>query len=86
MFGFTVGLHLASPAFLLNPEGLVQQAAEDRGTGLHLPDRFIPMIPGPISEKAALSENELKLNLSIQPRFDSDFNLKKYRFEICSYG
>ena len=83
LFGFTVGLHLASPAFLLHSEGLVQQAAEDRGTGLHLPDRFIPMLPGPICEKAALSENELKQNLSVQLRFDSDFNLKKYCFEIC---
>ena len=82
LFGFTVGLHLASPAFLLHGEGLIQQAAKDRGTGLHLPDRFIPMLPGPICEKAALSENELNPTLSVQLRFDSDFNLKKYCFEI----
>ena len=82
-FGFTVGVHFASPALLLQRGGLVQRAAADRTAALHLPDRLIPMLPQSIAHTAALREHELRPSLTVHMRFGSRFELKGHRFEIC---
>lgn len=83
LFGFTVGVHLASPALMINPDGLVQKAAMDRAVALHLPDQSIPLLPGEITAQSALSWNQHRPCLTIQIRLNRQFEIQDYQFEIC---
>ena len=83
VFGFTVGVHFASPALVVQRGGLAQRAAADRATAIHLPDRLIPMLPKAIIERADLNKSELRPGLTLHLRFNRRFKLKAHRFEVC---
>jgi exoribonuclease-2 len=82
MSGIVVRVHLASPALFMNPAGCVQRSAAERGTRLQLPDRAIPLVPKAITDKAALTADDVRPCLSLRMRFDRRFKLKDYRFEV----
>ncbi len=80
--GFTVGVHLASPALLMQPDGPLQAAAAGRACALALPDRFIPMFPAGFLDRIALKESESVPCLSLRLEFDRDFRLIEYAFDV----
>jgi len=83
LFGFTVGVHIASPALLMERDGRVQKEAADRGAAIRLPDRGIPMLPSGLTESAGIVHDELRPTLTMHLYFDRRYRLKRYRIEVC---
>ena len=84
LFGFTVGVHIASPTLVMGRGGAGQGEAADRGAAIRLPECSIPMLPPGLTDSAAIVEDELRPTLTVHLRVDRRYRLKRYRIEICS--
>ena len=63
--GWTVGIHIADPASVMEPGDPLDIAARDRGATIYLPDGNIPMLPRSISEdRLSLMEGQDRPALS----------------------
>jgi len=82
LFGFTVGIHFASPALVVQPGSAVHAAAEDRAAAIRLPNRTIPMLPERVLEKVALAEDELRPALTLDLHFSRRFELRSHEFGV----
>jgi len=82
LFGYRVGVHLASPALLAEGDGTVDGAARERGVSLHLPERLIPMLPAAFGEKVRLTADELRPTLTLELRFSRSFELKGCKIRV----
>jgi exoribonuclease-2 len=79
---FGVAVHVATPVFLIQRGGLIQQTAAERAVSLRLPDRSIPMLPRELTNSMSLTENAPRSALSVHMEFDARFRLTQYRFEV----
>lgn len=82
LFGYTVGVHLASPALLEERDGQVEAAARERGGSLHLPDRLVAMLPEALISRCRLTAGERRPALTVELRFDRRLTLKESRVVI----
>lgn len=80
--GITVGIHLASPPLVLQHGGAILRAAAERVSALALPDRFLPMLPALLLEKAALTDAEMTPCLTLRLVFGPGYRLTDYAFEV----
>jgi exoribonuclease-2 len=73
---FIVGIHIADPTALINPESLLEEEIRRRSTAVYMPDLKIPMIPAVLGAGAcSLSKGEERLALSIMVELDRDGNV-----------
>ena len=82
LFGYRVGVHFATPALLEDEQRLIDGAARERGTSLHLPERVISMLPAPISSRCRLAISEHRPTLTVELRFNRRFELKSRKVRV----
>jgi exoribonuclease-2 len=82
LFGFTVAIHLSSPALMVSPGGSVQKAAMKRAIAFHLPDQSIPLLPDQLTARNALRWDRFQPCLTLQIKLSRRFEIRDYRFEI----
>ncbi len=68
-YGFTVGIHLASPPMLMRISGAIQREAEERAIALSLPERTIPLLPEALTECLLLTPEKYRPCLTLFIRF-----------------
>ncbi len=79
--GFEVGVHIADVSFYVKYNDPTDKEAQKRGTSVYLTDRTIPMLPEALSnDLCSLNPEEDKRVFSVIFDFDTELNLKSYRF------
>ena len=81
VLGYVVGIHFSSPVLLLTGGGRVQNEALERGVGLDLPDRDVPLVPASLSAAVCLTSAERRPALTVEVRFDRQWRRRSY--EVC---
>lgn len=76
-----IGVHIADVSHYINPTDVIDKEAIKRATSVYLVDRTIPMLPEVLSNNiCSLRPHEESLCFSVIFEFDSDANVKDYRF------
>jgi ribonuclease R len=76
-----IGIHIADVSHYINPTDVIDKEAIKRATSVYLVDRTIPMLPEVLSNNiCSLRPHEESLCFSVIFEFDSDANVKDYRF------
>jgi len=80
--GCVVGVHFASPALMVAPDGHVEAEARERGVSVRLPDRIIRMIPAAVATKLRLTTEELRPTLTVEVRLDSRLRVQDHSIRL----
>lgn len=76
-----VGVHIADVSHYVEPNGLIDREAEDRGTSVYMVDRVVPMLPEKLSNGVcSLRPQEEKLCFSAVFEIDEHAQVKKEWF------
>ncbi len=81
--GYKVGLHFATPALLVQPEGRVEGEAMERGASIYLPDGSIPMLPPSLVAAAGLTPGEHRPALTVEVRLNPRRQIKGFAIRLC---
>lgn len=77
LLGYIVGIHFASPAFLIPQGGCVQAGAADRGAAIYLPDRLVPMLPPEVTSKLRLTTEARRPTLTVEVRLNGPLRVRR---------
>ena len=81
-YGFTLGIHLASPPQMMRAGAALQWEAEERAVALMLPERTIPLLPEELTERFLLTTAKYRPCLTLFIRFRSDGTLEHFHFAL----
>lgn len=77
---FLLGVHIADVAYYVQPDGILDQEAQKRGTSVYLIDRVLPMLPPELSNGiCSLNPRQDRLTLSAFMTIGRDGQQKSYR-------
>jgi len=76
LFGYTVGIHLASPALLIPSQGQIQNEAAERGASIRTPGQIVPLLPPEVASRAKLTTDEHRPALTIEVRYNSKLEMQ----------
>ena len=77
---FEIGIHIADPSTLINPDGLLDKSARYNGSSIYLPEKTIPMLPGQfIKEFGSLDPSKTRPGLSLIIKTDLNYKIECWR-------
>lgn len=77
---FEIGIHIADPSTLINPDGLLDKSARYNVSSIYLPEKTIPMLPGQfIKEFGSLDPSKTRPGLSLIIKTDLNYKIECWR-------
>ncbi|MEO0406884.1 MAG: ribonuclease R family protein [Cyanobacteria bacterium P01_A01_bin.135] len=76
-----VGVHIADITHYIEPDSALDQAAQSRGTSIHLGETVLPMLPEMVYRRCSLTPESDRLTISVLITLDSEGNVVEYEIQ-----